>query len=85
MKTPQKAGLTKYIHHAQRFGTESVMETAADQGLGFDQLVELQKEIDKIEKANAPRIQRKRGPRISAEIRVRRLLGLPDEEEGGEK
>ena len=86
MKTPQTAGLTKYVHHAQRFGTEAVLETAIEQGVSYEQLIKLQLALDEIDKKARlrARFDRRKGPRLSAEIRVRRALGLPDkpEEEG---
>lgn len=80
MKTPQTAGLTKYVHHAQRFGTESVMQTAAQQGLSYELLIQLQTQLDAID-AKARKRGQRQGKRLNAEVRVRRLLGLPDSKE----
>lgn len=82
------AGLTKYIHHAQRFGTGSVLETAIGQGVALPLLIVLQKELDKLDRAKLPKSRQKRGgPRLSAEVRVRRACGLPDSpnQEGTDK
>lgn len=67
--------LDAYKRHADRFGTSGVMAAGADE-LDFDQLVELQKHIDSVDSQirYAPKI------RLSAETRVKRLLGIPEDE-----
>ena len=58
--------------HASRFGSEAVMETAISAGLTEPQLVELQTTCDEADQRIHGRRYRK--PRLSAAVRVRRLL-----------
>lgn len=76
MKETTVETLTK---HASRFGCEGVMDAAMDVNLYFSDLVQLQKNLDEIE---ASRTRFHKPPRLSAETRVKRLLGIEDEEEG---
>jgi hypothetical protein len=72
--------LETYKRHADRFGPDGVVETAAAAGLTLADLVTLQQHVDELE---AP-IRRKRGQgkhRLTAEARVKRLLGIPEETE----
>ena len=71
------AEVDRWKKHATRFGVEQVMEAAAEDGLSMSELVELQGFVDEIVARNkwAPK------KKLSATVRVRRLLGLPDEEE----
>lgn len=58
------------------------MESAAEcEFLSFEELVELQKALDRIEKQQAGRYQSK-NRRLSAETRVKRLLGIEEEGDG---
>lgn len=77
MKEATVQTLTK---HAERYGTEFVMESALEEGLHFADLVQLQKNLDEIEGKRT----RKPKPRISAENRVKKLIGLDEDlaEEG---
>jgi len=59
--------------HATRHGSEFVMETGAEAGLSFSELVALQKHIDTLPRAAKSR--------YTAETRVKRLLGIEDPEE----
>ncbi len=63
-------------HHAKRYGPEYVMEAGLHFELSFKELVELQKYADEVA---ATRNKYAPKPRLSAETRVKRLLG---EEEG---
>lgn len=67
--------------HIDRFGTGGVMQAGADffrSGLlSFEEVVQLQQLVDEA----TPRRRHERGPRLTPETRVRRLLGLPEEEE----
>jgi len=63
--------------HADRYGYDGVMETAVDLGLNEEQLIELQEHIDEI--VSRDRWAPKR--RLSAETRVRRLLGVEESED----
>lgn len=69
--------LESYKRHVQRFGTEGVMDTAADD-LNFEQLVELQILCNDKDRAKRP-FARVR-TRVTAEQQVKKLLGLTDEE-----
>lgn len=75
------------IRHAKRFGVDGVMETAADRwrsGLcSFESVVKLQKEVDHIEANPTRRHATKTRHRLTAELRVKRLLGIEDEETDG--
>jgi hypothetical protein len=71
----------KFVHHAQRFGTEAVLDAAIEQDLNLKQLVELQTELDKIDAQPKKRFANGIKHRLSAEVRVRRQLGLEDEPE----
>ena len=68
--------------HAKKFGPEGVMETGVDLGLSVDQLVRLQKAIDKIEEQRdrGRRFSTYKKPRLTAEVRVKRLLGIEEGE-----
>ena len=81
-----------FVKHAERFGTEGVMETAAECGHSFDALVRLQDAVDRIEAEHGRegkfirhnRLGRRvqvRPKRTTAEERVKRLLGIEEEEE----
>lgn len=68
--------------HAQRFGTDCVVEAATELGYGLDACVRLQDACDRVE-ANAYRESHPKSKPLSfpdAEARVKKLLGLKDEE-----
>ena len=69
-----EATLTK---HARRFGSEGVMEAALDAQLPFEEMVRLQTVLDEID--SQQRGYRK--PRLTAETRVKRLLGIEEEKD----
>jgi hypothetical protein len=73
------------LRHAKKFGTDGVMEAAVEArlelDLDFDALVRLREELDEIEKKPQRRFDTPKTHRLSAELRVKRLLGIPDEEE----
>lgn len=75
-----EVNLASLKKHIDRFGTEGVMLTAAtfhhEGVLSFQEVIELQKLVDEA----TPRRRNQRGPRLTVETRVRRLLGLPEEE-----
>jgi len=84
--TRDKANLARiqiFIRHAQRFGTSEVMSAAIERGCDIAQLELLLTKLDEIDEQNAKkaRFGTYKKPRISTAIRVRRLLGLEDEEE----
>lgn len=56
------------------------MQTAAQQGLSYELLIQLQTQLDAID-AKARKRGQRQGKRLNAEVRVRRLLGLPDSKE----
>lgn len=58
--------------HLDKYGPDGVMEAARDAGFTLASLVALQERID--------RLPRQPRHRKSAEARVRRWLGLPEEE-----
>lgn len=70
----KKSILEIYKGHAKRYGTDAIMESAAADGMGELALIDLQKYCDSL----APAWAGKR--RLSAETRVKRLLGLDKEE-----
>lgn len=65
------------VKHAEKFGTDCVMETALELGAGFAQLVQLRRRLDVIEKnaAAQKRFSNYKKPRLSVERRVQRLMG----------
>ncbi len=82
--TPSIDGLIK---HAERYGPDNVMDTAAECGYGYDALLRLQDACDRAASAAFRRAYpHAPAPRYApAEDRVRELLGLekPEEEDGG--
>lgn len=74
-----KAALKK---HAERFGTDAVMETAAEEyhagGFTFDDVVELLELCDVIHRRKQPYAKK---TRVSTETRAKRLLGIEEETE----
>lgn len=76
--------MEELIRHAKRFGVDGVMETAAESWrLGrcsFEQVVSLQKEVDTIQANPTRRHAAKTKHRLTAEVRVKRLLGITEEE-----
>lgn len=73
--------VTRYVHHAQRFGTSEVLDSAIETGLNVRQLVDLQTELDKIDAKPKSRFDTPVKHRLSAETRVKRRLGIEDEPE----
>lgn len=74
------AKVKRFAAHARRHGTEEVLEAGSQAGLTLAQLVELQKELDKIVDAKCDQFgttAKKR--RLSAEARVKRHLGIEDD------
>lgn len=81
----EKAALEPLLKHARKFGTAQVMETAIEDGFELAALVLLQEELDKVDAAEAKK--RRFGgpykkPRLTAEARVKRLLGIEEDEKG---
>jgi hypothetical protein len=62
--------------HAKRFGSDGVMEAAVESGLPFEELVELQKHIDALHAED----KWAKKPRLTAETRVKRMLGIEEAE-----
>jgi hypothetical protein len=69
--------------HATRYGTESVIETAAALGYGVDALVRLQDHCDRLEAAayRAEHPHAKITKLAPTEDRVRKLLGIVEDED----
>jgi hypothetical protein len=66
--------------HAERFGTDHVVVTAAELGYGLDACVRLQDTCDRIDAAiDRARRYSRRGKIAPAEDRVRVILGLEDD------
>lgn len=89
MTLPSKKAL---VAHTLKFGPEGVIETAIESGYNEDQLTELIQAVDKTladleekrREVRTRRFSRYQKPRLSARTRARRLLGIPEEEEGGD-
>lgn len=77
------ARITIYVRHAQRFGTTEVMAAAIDAGVDFSALVMLREKLDELDEkaATQKRFASYRKPRLSAHTRVKRLLGLEDDDD----
>lgn len=77
------AAIAIYVRHAQRFGTTEVMSAAIEADVPFTALVLLREQLDELEEkaAKAKRFGSYSKPRLSAETRVKRLLGIEDEDE----
>jgi hypothetical protein len=70
------------IRHARKNGPECVMQSAVELGLGQSNLIRLQTAIDNLPTRKVGRVEiHKTRHRLSAETRVKRLLGI-DEQEG---
>lgn len=80
--TALKEKISQLKKHARRFGTESVMDAAVEVGLTLEQLIELQKFVDEVddEAARARRFHRPKKRKLTAEQRVKRLLGIEEDE-----
>lgn len=79
-----KDEIKQFVKHAQKFGTEGVMETARDDGLNLKQLEDLLRECDLIDAEAIRRSRRFATPtkhRLTVEQRVKRLCGIAEEEE----
>ena len=68
--------LERLQHHAKRYGTEGIMQAGVEFDLTQKELVQLQKYVDEV---NAQRNKYAPKPRVSAEVRVKRLLGIEEE------
>lgn len=80
-----KAGdvIEPYVKHAQKFGSEGVMEAARAEGLTLKELEQLLTKLDQIDLAHLRRTKRfvsapKR--KLTVEQRVKRLCGITDDE-----
>jgi hypothetical protein len=72
----------KYVEHAKKHGTDQVLETAIEAGLGFDELCELLPALDKLPPHQPkPRFWAPVKHKLTVKTRVRRAMGLDDEEE----
>lgn len=73
-------GLRQLQRHAERYGSEAVVETAVELGYGFDSCVRLQDHCDRVESARYLREHpRGRPPKVSlSEDRVRDMMGLEE-------
>ena len=74
-----KTVLAMYLKHVDKFGDDGVMDAAihseiVGKPMTLSELVALQKHIDSKRPKHAPKM------RLSAETRVKRLLGLDKEE-----
>lgn len=82
----RKLTVEQLLSHAKKFGSEGVIETAMDAKFSFEQLVRLLTGLDKVDKErDAARVARGhystwKKPRKSAEDRVKRLLGIEEED-----
>lgn len=76
MTEPRLEGLCR---HAKRFGSEGVMETGIEEGLTIAELCTLLEACDEADRSARSYVKTKK--RLTVEQRVRRLLGLEDEEE----
>ena len=83
LKAPDVKSLTR---HAERFGSGLVVETAAELGYGFDELVRLTDACDRIDakRAREEHPHRKRSKLKASEDRVKELLGTKKENDGTE-
>ena len=70
--------LKKLKTHAKKFGDEGVMQAGVEVDLSFAQLVELQKFIDNLAAQKQGAWAKKH--RLTVETRVKRLLGIEEEE-----
>jgi hypothetical protein len=78
--------IDELIKHAERYGGYMVVQTAIDLGYGLEAVTRLQSRVDVIDiehsKARKPWAERFfTRPKKSAEHRVRKLMGITDEEE----
>lgn len=69
--------------HAEKFGTEMVVETAAELGYGLDSCINLMEFCDRANVADLKKYKPyAKAPKLkSAEDRCKELLGIVDEEE----
>lgn len=67
-----------WLTYARKFGTDCLIESVVELGCNEDQLTELISGLDDLEREKRGAWAPKR--RLSARIRARRALGLPDEE-----
>lgn len=70
----------KLVRHAQRFGTEGVIDTAVEGRVPFEELVRLLTALDEIDQNQRGRRYVK--PRKTVEERVKKLLGIEEEASG---
>ena len=71
--------------HADKFGTEAVVETAAEVGYGVDALIRLFDHCDLVDSATDRARKYSKGlKRSSSEARAKALLGLKDDDRDGE-
>ena len=81
-KLSSKNPIAPYVKHAKRFGTESILEAASQAGLQLGELVALQVELDAIQAAKHDQFgATAKKHRLSAERRVKRYLGIEDDQE----
>lgn len=75
--------LNPYLKHARKFGTEGVMETAAESRVPHPLLCELLTALDEIEaqQARSKKFGSVKTHRLTVEERVNRLLGIEATEE----
>jgi hypothetical protein len=72
--------------HAEKFGANQVLETAAELGYGLETLVRLADHCDRvdIEHYNKEHKYSKSSKKVSSEDRVKKLLGIEKEKDGEE-
>lgn len=74
--------LRDLITHVDRYGSDGVLHTAVELGFDFDDLVVLEMHCEKNDDAKKRYATKRRGtPQARAETKVKRLLGINDDEE----
>lgn len=73
---------TVLLRHAQRFGTEGVIETAVESRFSVERLASLIEKLDAIEyERDQRRFKTVKKHRLTYEERAKRALGISDEED----
>lgn len=75
--------ISDLMKHAERFGTDQVVETAVELGYSLDACVRLMDHCDRLDLANFKKEHPyAKNPRLkSSEVRCKALLGIVDEDE----
>lgn len=79
--TDEVPSIDDLMKHAEKFGTDQVIETAVELGYGLDACVRLTDHCDRLDVATWKREHRYGSPKKvkSAEDRCKALLGITDE------